>query len=610
MFEMVGFNFRNFFLRNDAIYARILQLTISGILFSAAPAVWVSLGYLDPFAWFLEWADIVLAFILMISSLRTKVLTSTLRLSSMVFISLAIAIASFYESSYYPTFILFFIPLMLLGLGLTLSKGNAKYSSLLFFITAVTVLSAFSILYLAVAPAIPTDETLLTLYAAHIFLNGLNPYSPGVMNNSFAFYNFPVYLGTPFTTGGNVHSLTYPALSFILQIPSAVFNLRTSYIMLPFLMIPAFLIWFKTWSVKKWKESILVLFPLIGLLIYSSQASNADLNPVWASFLMTSYFVLPRTKLSGVFLGLSLALKQLPIFSIPFYLYYIHREYGSKKAIVWILIAVTVFLAINGYFMFENFSNFLTSITQDELSSMIGVGLGPSQLSFLGFLPLSSTFFTAITFITFAVSMAIYVRKYPDLKYALFAFPAIIFFFNYRYFEQYSFYWLVVSLLPIAEILGNRGVEGSKPAIVKPSENLLLKNKNIKRLAVGIVIVLISSGFVIHFSTQTQTQHFQINSVVLEDINSSGYVKRMSVNIVFEGKLNATTHVLFRVITPGRIENANMYLWKPANSTIIHSRDDYVLTIYPTYPEYSFRNNGTFRLIAYYGGIQGTYVFS
>ena len=303
---MVGFNFRNFFLRNDAIYARILQLTISGILFSAAPAVWVSLGYLDPFAWFLEWADIVLAFILMISSLRTKVLTSTLRLSSMVFISLAIAITSFYESSYYPTFILFFIPLILLGLGLTISKGNAKYSSLLFFITAVTVLSAFSILYLAVAPAIPTDETLLTLYAAHIFMSGLNPYSPGVMNNSFAFYNFPVYLGTPFTTGGNVHSLTYPALSFILQIPSAVFNLRTSYIMLPFLMIPAFLIWFKTWSVKKWKESILVLFPLIGLLIYSSQASNADLNPVWASFLMTSYFVLPRTKLSGVFLIIDL----------------------------------------------------------------------------------------------------------------------------------------------------------------------------------------------------------------------------------------------------------------------------------------------------------------
>ena len=607
---MVSVNIRYFLNRNSDVYSRIFKLTISGLLFSAAPGVWVSLGYLDPFAWLLEWADIVLAFILMVASLIDKLHIWSFSFSLIILLSIVFAIISFYVSSYYPTFIIFILPVVMTGLGLTLWKGDAKIPSLFFMIIAGASLIVFSYLYLSVASAIPTDETLLTLYAAHIFLHGFNPYTPGLMVGAFEFYNFPVYLGTPFTIGGYVNTLTYPALSFFLQLPSAIFNFPTSYIMLPFLILPVFLIWYKAWSSKKWRESIFVLFPLLGLVIYSSQASNADLNPAWAALLMVSYFLLPRTRLSGAFMGLSLALKQIPILSIPFYFYFVHKEYGRRKAILWISIAIMVFLGINGYFMLENYQAFLSSITQDEISSMIGVGLGPSQLSFLGYLPLSGTFFTAMTVLSFAVSIFVYVWKYQDMKYALFAFPAIIFFFNYRYFEQYSFYWLVASLLPLTDILTKKTTEADRPTNAKTPRNFIFRNKNVKRLTAILVILLVSSVFLIHSSTQTQSDHFQINSVVIENVNSSGYVKSMGVNIIYVGNPNATTHVLFRVVTPGRIGNANMYLWEPLNGTALHSRNDYVLTIHPSYPEYSFRNNGSFRLIAYYGGIQGAYSFS
>lgn len=607
---MVKVDLRSFFNVNGENYTRVILLTISGILFSAAPAVWISLGYLDPLAWFLEWSDIILAISLMVASLKIQERIEPIKLLIIAVISFAIALISFYESTYYPTFILLVIPVIVSGLFLSILKGNAKFSSLSFFVIVVATLSIMSYLYLSVSPAIPTDETLLTLYAAHVFIRGLNPYSPGVMNNAFAFYNFPVYLGTPFTTGGYVHSITYPALSFIIQIPSVVFNFPTSYIMLPFLVLPAFLIWLKAWSAKKWSESIFVLFPLLGLLIYSSQASNADLNPVWLSLLMISYFVLPKTKLSGVFLGLSVAVKQLPIFSIPFYFYFIYREYGFRRAILWILIAFTTFLAINGYFMFENFSGFLSSIIQDEISPMIGVGSGPSQLSFLGILPLGRSFFTTITFFLFAVAILIYVWKYKNAKYALFAFPAIILFFNYRYFGQYSFYWLAASLLPLVEIIDFKAKNEIRGLREKPAWNLSINSKKIKKLAIITVVLLVSCTLVFHYVPQNQPSYFQINSVSLQNVNSSGYVNAMKVNIVYEGKINTSTYVLFRVITPGKIENANMFLWEPTNNTLIQSHYDYVLTIHPIYPEFTFQNNGTFRVIAYYGAIQGAYEFS
>ena len=69
---MVKVDLRSFFNVNGENYTRVILLTISGILFSAAPAVWISLGYLDPLAWFLEWSDIILAISLMVASLKIQ----------------------------------------------------------------------------------------------------------------------------------------------------------------------------------------------------------------------------------------------------------------------------------------------------------------------------------------------------------------------------------------------------------------------------------------------------------------------------------------------------------------------------------------------------------
>lgn len=82
----------------------------------------------------------------------------------------------------------------------------------------------------------PTDESMVDLYSAHLFINGLNPYNLNNIVGGFAFYNYPIYANTPLTTGGYVYYLTYPALSFIAMLPAELLGIKGSLVMLPFFL--------------------------------------------------------------------------------------------------------------------------------------------------------------------------------------------------------------------------------------------------------------------------------------------------------------------------------------------------------------------------------------
>ena len=224
----------------------------------------------------------------------------------------------------------------------------------LFFISVLGTLGFIMYMFSQVGPLFPTDESVFDMYAAHLFLNGQNPYNPSLMANSFTFYHFqfvafsPI---TPLTTGGYVDTMTYPALSFLIFVPAVLLKLKASLVMLPVLLAPVAIAWYRAWSRKEWLKSSYILLPFLTLLVYLYQGASADTDALWASLLMLSYLVLPRSKMSGVFFGLGLSVKQFPIVVAPFLLYFIYREQGARKALTWFLAGAVTFLAINGYFI-------------------------------------------------------------------------------------------------------------------------------------------------------------------------------------------------------------------------------------------------------------------
>ncbi len=596
---------------------RFAFMILAGFLIVGATATWHSSGYLSFSAWFFEWTDVILAFLCVFMATRSSEVKSNSVSILLILLSVLVVIIPLSRTSVLPVFTtpnpiyygVFAIPIIIIAYFIIFREKlaqNEKYLSLLFFLFVLGTIMFVIYLFYSYSMKFPTDESVVDLYSAHLFLHGLNPYNLKNIAGGFGYYGYPIYANTPLTTGGYVYYLTYPALSFISMLPAEILNIKGSLVMLPFFAVPIFLAWYKGWSRKEWLNSALVLLPFLSLSIYSSQVSLADLNIVWASLMMASYFVLPRVKYSGIFYGLALSVKQFPAITLPFFLFFIYKEYGKKKSLWWLVSMAGIFLAVNGYFMIIGFHTFLNAMLANETGPLIGVGFGPSQISFLGYLPIPHVYFT-ITIVSLTLSLIVlYVLRYEELKYAFFAFPIIIFLFNYRLFVQYILYWLVLSLLPFLDLLHYKDMQILDISDKKkyPRNTGLKSRKGVAAILLVILICSIAVGF--DQGVTNSPGHFTINSISVKGYNETGFVDEMSVNVTFHGGTHSSTGVLFRFVLPQPIGNANMYLWKPSSNITLHSGETESIFIVPYYSIDPLPAGFNYRVIAYYGDIMGS----
>ena len=286
---------------------RFAFMAVSGFLFVGANAAWNGLGYLNPLAWFLEWSDIMLAFLCVYAAVRTKELSNHLHGYILIGFSLAFSAVSYacsvaapmihgtiYRSIDPYDFFILALPVSILPFLVRndlKNRPDSRAAPFFFFLSAVGGLAFLLFMFSSTAPRFPTDESVLDLYAAHLFLLGKNPYDPAFMSNAFSFYNFSFHAFdpvTPLTTGGYVNNLTYPALSFLVFIPAAILKLKASIVMLPALLAPVFIVWYRAWSRKDWLKSSYAILPFLSLLLYTYQGASADTDALWASLLMLS----------------------------------------------------------------------------------------------------------------------------------------------------------------------------------------------------------------------------------------------------------------------------------------------------------------------------------
>lgn len=605
---------------------RFSYMAVSSFLFMGANAAWNGLGYLNPLAWFLEWSSVILAFICVFLAVRTKVIKNILNSYFLLIISLVISAVSYSFSIFSPAvhnniyqtinpidFLVLTIPigfLLIVFLQDFRQIKNGKFFPLLFFLSVLGSIGFLIFQFYSVTPAFSTDESVFDMYAAHLFLSGMNPYDPSLMSNAFNYYHFtfqafsPI---TPLTTGGYVHTLTYPALSFLVFIPAVLLNLKASLIMLPVLLAPIVIVWYRALSRQDLLSASYSIIPFIGLLLYSYQGGSADTDALWASLLMLSYLFLPNHKTSGIFFGLSLTVKQLPILILPFFLYFVYMEFGRRKMIIWLLFAVFVFLIINSYFIIQGPQFWFVSILANEFAPLIGIGFGIPQLSFAGVIKIPHIIFTLILANLFLIFVVAYMIKYHAIKYGIFIFPVLLFLLNQRLFPQYIYYWMILSLLPM---LDNMYVWRNKTTGTPTSihvNNYLARRKLTKTvMATCVVIILCSSAFGYHEGVQINHGEFVINSVTFEHHNATGYIDSMNVDISYYGVTNHT-QVFFRIFSNGPIVNGNMFQWDTVGKVILMKGQEYEINIKPQFPKYSINPSMGFMIVAYSGQIQGSY---
>lgn len=446
------------------------------------------------------------------------------------------------------------------------------------------------------SPNYPTDEMILDFYSAHLFLQGINPYIASNTAGVFTYIHstmpgYPLSVGTPILTGGLVTNLSYPALAFLTYLPAQLLGVPPTETLLPLFALPSVLI-FSAYS--KIRNRSLALLPVFLLLLnpgYLAQTALGYPDIVWVTLLMFSLYFYRKPAISGFTLGLSMAVKQIPWLVFPFFFIFIYRELGRKKATPWLILAATGFFLPNIVYIIHDPITFFRAILSPAFDPIMGVGFGPSQLAFLGILPLSKEFFT-ISVLTLGVSFIIlYVFYYERLKYAFIAFPLIIFLFNYRFLVDYVVFWPIIALiLPVR-------MKSSQKETVQPSGTRMSLTTRNKVIAVIVTLVLLGVPIAFHES-HNQPGDLSIGHIAVSSL-SDGNITSLTLDLTISGSNLTYGQVMYRIIPWSPTPNLNGFLW---HYTHVHVENNTAkITLIPDNSLQQISFNGKYRIIAYYG---------
>lgn len=479
-----------------------------------------------------------------------------------------------------------------------------------FIISMYVILSVL----ISVIPPYGTDEIAIDYYAAYLSLHGLDPYVNANMLNVFTFTAFPQSLITPLATGGAVKYFVYPGLSAILFMPAVIFGFP------PYVMLVAFNVGFIAILYLHYrKEHLTEFLPLlvVAMLLdveYTLYSAGGVTDIVWVTFIGLSYIFRKNWKVSGSFYGIALAFKQIPIIILPFYLYFLHKQegYSLTKGFKFLFIAAFAFLIPNIPYIIMNPYDWYSNIVLIAYQPILGVGIGPSVLSFAGFIFIPSGVFEIALIFTMILFLYLYIIRFDRLKWAFFGFPVVIFLLNYRTLENYLIYWPMLFLLIIPDVLRKKETVPVETSARRTRGRMFISRlfarvntsrKMVNLVVVGIIIfgAAASAGY-----EYTKAPNYRSPFSVM---NVTGYgdpyqvpdkITSLTVQMNYTPLEGGPSHfpVYYRIFVDGKINNVNALLWSSSSSLTTGIT---TVSIYPNTASDILSYNTTFVLEAYYG---------
>ena len=205
-----------------------------------------------------------------------------------------------------------------------------------------------------------TDSAAFNQVAARILLHGHNPYTT-TMASAARLLQVPAHNWTYTVNGGHVTSLSYPAGSFLLQVPAMALGFHHEVVdwmdlyawlitgVLLFVLIPA---------TVRWLAALLILTPIF-VQMFSAGGTDAAFVPFlvlavwrWDRFHLGRSAGVARW-IGPIALGLACSIKQTPWFCLPFLvvgLFIEARNTGRRPVQLvmrYLAIVVAVFVVVN-----------------------------------------------------------------------------------------------------------------------------------------------------------------------------------------------------------------------------------------------------------------------
>jgi hypothetical protein len=323
-----------------------------------------------------------------------------------------------------------------------------------------------------------TDSAAFNQYAARVLLHGKNPYATS-MSGAAYLLNPPSHFWTYMADGNHVTQFSYPAASFLLEIPARALGFHhmladwTDLVawlvtgLLLFLLLPASLRWFAT----------LVL--LAGSFVGTFSAGGTD--ALFIPFLVVAVWRWDRfgtgraaglaNWIGPVALGLACAVKQTPWFCLPLLLIGLGLEARRRGEPVWrvparyLALAVGVFAVCNLPFLIWGPRAWVDGVLLPFMKPLVADGQGMVSLAIHGLtggvvLP----WLSVAGALAYLALLAAFVVWYPAMKVVWLLVLPVVLLVPGRSFSSYVIDLFPAALVATVSVLRVEDVDGVEGA--------------------------------------------------------------------------------------------------------------------------------------------------
>lgn len=486
--------------------------------------------------------------------------------------------------------------------------GNRDPKKIIMFSVVSVLIISFLTFLVGMSVNFPiTDELAIEMLSAKSLLLGHDPYGISFSVNALKSLGVPASFFTPTLTGGYITSLQYPSLSFLVMVPFVIFAIKPEVLLLLF---SVFLLSIVPFSFIKNKmdyaaplATAIAIFN-INFILFSFDGIT---DVIWATFMGISILFIDRKYLPGIFYGIALSFKQIPLIVFPFLFIFIWKTYGFRRAIIFSIVTLATFLIFNLPFILMNPAAYMTSVVGPEFSPLLGIGFGISQLSFLGIIPYAEpNFFASLMISAWLLSIIYYYYSFDRNKYTMTAFPILIFLFNYRLLENYIIFWPVLSLIFVPPLFKEKyfSVESSQTKKIESGEFLLSLKRIIQKRKRILTVLLVAFIVVTPFLVLIHDEMSYKNNLIIKDVEpvsfNSSYVTSINVSVYYSGS-QMNLPLYFRILEGGILYSPNGFVWNTSGDPLISHNQTKTFTLFTRQPSQFLTLNNNYIIEAYNG---------
>lgn len=307
------------------------------------------------------------------------------------------------------------------------------------------------------------DSVVVPHRAAQLLLNGQNPYRDFDVSEALAHFGVPETLATHLENGAELHSLNYPALSFLSVAPFVALGLtdiRAIYLAELILMVLICVSRVR----GAWRP--LVAAAVVGNTIVVRQNILAGVDPLWALLLSFAILFIDSPILSALAVGLAAADRQPAWFFVPFYLLIIWKRDGRLETLRRGAIALAAFALPNLPFFVADPVSYWSGVSAPMLGDLESYGVGFVRFGIDGVLPLLPRgVYGVLSLVVFVALLGLLARRWRVLPNAALGFPSVALWFAWRSLQNYFAFMGLFALIGDERI-----VEGADAAMPGPDE--------------------------------------------------------------------------------------------------------------------------------------------